>query len=899
MGISGERLRTRREDLLVVLATGLFASALCFVRPTIFESADYVLCWKPVFRFLTDTVRTGGIPLWNPYIGLGRPFLADMTNAVLYPPTYLILLGEQTGVFLLVWLHCLLAVFGMRRLASALHVGRWQSYLMALSFLACGSLTARWMAGQITYCWGLSYLPWLFYYALRTEERWQGRRIAGYALLLALQFLCGHPQVFWFSAVGQAVFIIARAVRLPPREALRDAGLALGQFGAACAWCAGLAAVVLLPMLQLAKQGNRADNSPAFVTSGSLSWADLGNLFGSLYAGFSWESNLFVGAIVVLSGCAGLCLVRERNVRGLLGVLVIALLIALGDRTPFFGLLYKWLPGFASFRIHARAALLVVLVLICASGIWLSRPHPRLRAAWNTLFGVPIRYALIGLVLLQSVDLLQGTWETKRVVTYAALFTLAPLEHTFVRSLVAELRKAGLMEPLQPPPRVCVAPSLVPANYGMIYHYSHFDANCSLFLRRPWDYLHAMLGIPPEGSRGYLAPVVYRHGVFPYPDLALSVGFDPRNGKLVVNTNPAPRAFLVSAAEVADYDAILDRLAHGYDIHRATLLEEPLAEPLPPTNSPPGIAAIRRFEPESLLVDVEAKEKALLVLAEAWYPGWHAEIDGQACACLPANIWMRAVPVPAGRHQVRLYYRQDHLLPGLLISLASAGLLLAILAKSGGLMPLTPGERALAQASAAPGARASLSPNLEATPLTQQPRAFSSHWQYLRAVAVAAFGVALIASIAIQRMRLLTAQETVVDAEAQFHLAMTLHMQHQMAQAIAHYTETLRLQPDHAVALNNLAWIRAANARAEFRDGPEAVRLAQRACELTGYKEPMSVQTLATALAEAGRFEDAVAMAEQARQLALAGGQRQLAENDLKIIKMFTNRQPYHEADRN
>ena len=678
------------------------------------------------------------------------------------------------------------------------------------------------------------------------------------------------------------------------------------------------------------------------------------NLFCSLYAGFSWESNLFVGAIVVLSGCAGLCLVRERNVRGLLAVLVAGMLIALGDRTPFFGLIYKWLPGFANFRIHARAALLVVLVLICASGIWLSRPHPRLRDAWTRIFGVPIRYALIGLVLLQSVDLLQGTWETKRVITYAALFTLAPLEHTFVRTLVAELRGEGLMEPLQPPPRVCVAPSLVPANYGMIYHYSHFDANCSLFLRRPWDYLHAVLGIPPEGSRGYLAPVVYRHGVFPYPDLALSVGFDPRNGKLGVNTNPAPRAFLVSAAEVADYDAILDRLAHGYDIHRAALLEEPLAEPLPPTNSPPGIAAIRRFEPESLLVDVEAKEKALLVLAEAWYPGWRAEIDGQACACLPANIWMRAVPVPAGRHQVRLYYRQDYLLPGLLISLASAGLLLAILAKSGGPMPLarilhaphempagrsagfqtglasaqeegadqecgrhkpvwkpalrprksetsglTPGEPALARASAAPGARASLSPNLEATPLTQQPRAFSSHWQYLRAVAVAAFGVALIASIAIQRMRLLTAQETVVDAEAQFHLAMTLHMQHQMAQAIAHYTETLRLQPDHAVALNNLAWIRAANARAEFRDGPEAVRLAQRACELTGYKEPMSVQTLATALAEAGRFEDAVAMAEQARQLALAGGQRQLAENDLKIIKMFTNRQPYHEADRN
>ena len=148
-------------------------------------------------------------------------------------------------------------------------------------------------------------------------------------------------------------------------------------------------------------------------------------------------------------------------------------------------------------------------------------------------------------------------------------------------------------------------------------------------------------------------------------------------------------------------------------------------------------------------------------------------------------------------------------------------------------------------------------------------------------------------------MRVFSAQVATVDSEAEFHLAMTFHRQHQMAQAIAHYTETLRLKPDHAVALMNLAWIRAANARAEFRDGPEAVRLAQRGCELTGYKEPMPVQTLAVALAEAGRFEDAVAAAEKARQLALAGGQSQLAENDLKLIKMFTNRQPYHEADRN
>src|ERR1022692_789483 len=118
MAMSVVRSRARREDLLVVLATGLLAAGLCFVPPTVFESGDYVLYWRPTFQFLADAVPGGVIPLWNPFIGLGRPFLADMQNTVFYPPVYLICSGQEIGVFVLVWLHCLLAVLGMRQLGA-------------------------------------------------------------------------------------------------------------------------------------------------------------------------------------------------------------------------------------------------------------------------------------------------------------------------------------------------------------------------------------------------------------------------------------------------------------------------------------------------------------------------------------------------------------------------------------------------------------------------------------------------------------------------------------------------------------------------------------------------------------------------------------------------------------
>jgi hypothetical protein len=868
--MSSVRWRARREDLLVVLATGLFAAVLCFVRPTIFESADYVLFYKANFQFLADAVREGRIPLWNPYIGLGRPFLADTQSAVFYPPLYLICLGQNLGVFLLVWLHCVLAVFGMRSLAGALRVGRWQSYFMAFSFLASGPLNARCMTGQIPYCWALCYVPWLFYCALRTAERWQSRRIACYALLLALQFLCGHPQVFWFSAIGQAVFIFTRALRLPVREAALDAWRGLYQFGAAGVGCTGLVAVVFLPMLELVKESNRFQNSPAFANAFNLPWTDLRYLFVPLWSRAVWETNLFVGTLVVFVGLMGLCLVRERNVRGLLGVLGIGLLLALGDNTLFFGLFFKWVPGYASFRFQSRAAVLVVIVLICAAGIWLSRPHPRLQAVWIYLFGVPVRYALILLVLLQSLDLLQGTWIIKGVITRASCLTLGtPFEHSFEQTLVMELRKAGLMEPPHPPPRVCVSRSLVPVNYGMIYRYGSFDADCSLFLRRPWDYLHAVLGIPPAQDKGSLSLLVYNHGPFPYPDLGLAASFDPLDGKLVLNANPAPRAFLVHAAEVADYGTSLDRLVHGYDIHHRALLEKPLAEPLPRDHSPPDAVSIRHFEPESLLVEVDTKENALLVLAEAWYPGWQAEIDGRAGVCVPANIWMRAVPVPPGRHLVRVYFRQNYLLPGFLISLASVGLLLVAVAKPGRRMPPPPREQDSLDlpVEVQGGGKRCLKP--QSQPLAGHPGAFLAYRPLLRALAagtVLAFAW-LLAKAEIRQARLFASTRLGVDAMAHCQIADALTLQHQTVQALAHFTE--------------------------------AVRLAERSCELTGYSEPLMLGRLAYAYAGTGRFDKAFATVSKARDLALASGQNELAESLVGLMEYCYTQKAVRGGDRN
>ena len=82
---------------------------------------------------------------------------------------------------------------------------------------------------------------------------------------------------------------------------------------------------------------------------------------------------------------------------------------------------------------------------------------------------------------------------------------------------------------------------------------------------------------------------------------------------------------------------------------------------------------------------------------------------------------------------------------------------------------------------------------------------------------------------------------------------MALQQQGKTAEACA-YQESLRLQPDQPDALNDLAWnSRATHPDPRFRDGARAVAGAQRAVELSR-SEVHTVDTLAAAYAEAGRF---------------------------------------------
>jgi hypothetical protein len=112
---------------------------------------------------------------------------------------------------------------------------------------------------------------------------------------------------------------------------------------------------------------------------------------------------------------------------------------------------------------------------------------------------------------------------------------------------------------------------------------------------------------------------------------------------------------------------------------------------------------------------------------------------------------------------------------------------------------------------------------------------------------------------------------------------------------VAYYREGARLRPDQADTCNNLAWILASNPDPELRNGAEAVGWAEVACGLTSYTQTVFVGTLAAAYAEAGRFQDAVAAAEKAVNLATAAGDRELARRNQELLTLYREGKAYRE----
>ena len=188
------------------------------------ELVDPVTVFQPFFQYTRD--RLPEIPLWNPYIAGGRPFLANQQSAIFSPftaPAYVLPFWWSLTVTAV--LKLLVAALGTFLFARVLGMRFAGAFLAGLVF-ALSLYFVVWLPFAETSVW--AFLPWLLWLTDRLVRRPSAGAVGALGAVVALQFFGGHPESSFHSLAAVAAYFAFRTVQLRATGGLVRPSLAFG-----------------------------------------------------------------------------------------------------------------------------------------------------------------------------------------------------------------------------------------------------------------------------------------------------------------------------------------------------------------------------------------------------------------------------------------------------------------------------------------------------------------------------------------------------------------------------------------------------------------------------------------------------------------------------------------------
>ncbi len=154
--------------------------------------------------------------------------------------------------------------------------------------------------------------------------------------------------------------------------------------------------------------------------------------------------------------------------------------------------------------------------------------------------------------------------------------------------------------------------------------------------------------------------------------------------KIYENLDALPRAFFVSNWEwQPDIASSVAQLQDpNFDPRQtAVLISDPNDNNLVAggVSTETAVADITQFTPEQITIKTETETPTLLILTEAYYPGWQATIDGDPTTIYPADAYFQAVFVPEGKHELSFAFQPDSFRYGRILTLIGLGISLLLI----------------------------------------------------------------------------------------------------------------------------------------------------------------------------------------------------------------------------
>ncbi|MFH1368642.1 MAG: hypothetical protein ABII64_05915 [Elusimicrobiota bacterium] len=326
-------------------------------------------------EFGFNELKHGNLPLWNPHVYSGTPFLANFQSALFYPLNFIFFflpvhLAINWSIILHVYLMGLFAYFWGRRRSLSPPAAFFAGALIMFS----GSFFMRVYPGHLTVMAAMAWIPLVFLsldaLAASAAAKWYFIGIFS----VVMQILSGHSQYVYYTGVAALIYSLFYAkdgkFRVP-------AGLFVF-FAAAAVICA----VQLLPAVEFTRESIRGGKLDfAFASSFSFPPENLltfvvpgifGDLAGIGYWGRSylWEATGFFTVTGFVFAVYGFFRGDKNQNKYLAPAALILLVLALGKYTPLYKPLYQALPFYGQFRGSSKFIIYVTmfLAMVSASG---------------------------------------------------------------------------------------------------------------------------------------------------------------------------------------------------------------------------------------------------------------------------------------------------------------------------------------------------------------------------------------------------------------------------------------------------------------------------------------------------------------------------------------------------
>jgi hypothetical protein len=641
------------------------------LRVLIAPWSDAQAYFLPKYQYAADRIAGGELPLWNPYEFGGIPFLATIQPAVFYPPARLVMaaLSNDDAHLALFGFHLLVGALGSLWLARELGLSRSGAVLAALWVTQPSWLLRAF--DNPAFIAGVAWVPYLLVLSRRAVFRPSARTVAFLALAAAMQVTSGYPPLVLATAYLVALGVLAALVEMRPLAASRLAH-ALGALGGAGIVAALLVAAQLVPTVELIAETNRHAEATLFQEMMAGLDPQVGQLLnipapdvrGALDETWRRYGPTLVGFIVL-----GLVLGWARPVTWFATIAVV-----LVTCVPLPA--YRHLPLFSFVRLGLEWMYVAPFVVYLAAAIGFDAarrlvPTPRVVAAaaalctagaaaawgWHHVPAEPLPVTTLAPLPVPA-------WERD----------LCELDDVRYRSYWPKGQEHGALFAARIASIGGYEQSLLPARSAELLHIAGAGNATPRIPRWANQLASGRMVTARMGLRCVLAASA--------PALAASgfrVVINPAGGRVYVDPTALPRARLAYAAHWVTGDVETMALLRG-TAPSMVILDGP-SQPPPPACTPGADddATLVADRPEDVRIDVTTSCPAHLVLADSWFPGWTATIDGIPTTILRADYAFRAVAVPAGRHEVRFVYAPRSVAIGLALSLVGLVVTLCLL----------------------------------------------------------------------------------------------------------------------------------------------------------------------------------------------------------------------------